>query len=189
MGAAVNDGGIQPQTWFPVVTLVIGASLKAIFDYFSDGRLRKRELEARREQRRDAIRISRADFQRATLLELQEACQQLARATGRMAHEDLVAFRTTGKWHMHRLSEETDQSSLKGFTSVSKLRVRVRDEEIRDLANTFSLKCIAVGSANTEEASDRELTRMGIVLDQLQEKIGAALRSVDDEEEMKLQRQ
>ncbi len=90
---------------------------------------------------------------------------------------------------MHRLSEETDQSSLKGFTSVSKLRVRVRDEEIRDLANTFSLKCIAVGSANTEEASDRELTRMGIVLDQLQEKIGAALRSVDDEEEMKLQRQ
>ncbi|HEM7876471.1 TPA: hypothetical protein U2L31_002852 [Burkholderia contaminans] len=175
------DGGITPQTWFPVVTLVIGACLKATFDYVSDGRLRKRERDARREQRRDAIRISRADFQRATLLELQDSCQLLARATGQTAHEDLIAFRTTGKWQKQRLSEEADQSSLKGFTSVSKLRVRVRDDEIRELAKTFSSQCVAVGNSTTEQTSNRALFQMGDTLEKLQEKIGVALRSVDDE--------
>jgi hypothetical protein len=32
----VNILGVTSQTWFPIVTLIVGALLKATFDRFSD---------------------------------------------------------------------------------------------------------------------------------------------------------
>lgn len=49
------DFNISSQTWFPVVTLVLGLVLKGAFDALTDRRTRERERKARREQRRDAI--------------------------------------------------------------------------------------------------------------------------------------
>src|SRR5215831_5411276 len=60
--------GIPPETWFPVVTLITGVMLKAVFDMMTDRRTALREREARRDQRRDALRLKRVEFQRATLM-------------------------------------------------------------------------------------------------------------------------
>jgi hypothetical protein len=65
--------GVKPETWFPVVTLIVGAVGKGFGDFLNDKRKTKAEKEARHEQRLDALRLRRVEFQRSTLLDLQSA--------------------------------------------------------------------------------------------------------------------
>jgi hypothetical protein len=175
--------GIPPETWFPVVTLIIGVVLKAVFDMLTDRRTALREREARQDQRRDALRLKRVEFQRATLLELQEAISQLARFAGQAHHQDLLAYRGSGAWRKRPLTEEVNQGFLTAQTSVGRLRVRVGDQRVRQLAELLSTVCTnAVLSAN-EGASEHALRDMMAVLTDLQEQIGAILRNLDDDED------
>lgn len=78
--------GVSPEIRFPVITLIVGVVLKGIFDAITDGRAERREKDARRALRLDAFRQRRDEFQRATLLELQEVVARLVRFAGRAHH-------------------------------------------------------------------------------------------------------
>jgi hypothetical protein len=175
--------GIPPETWFPVVTLIIGAVLKAVFDMMTDRRTALRDREARRDQRRDALRLKRVEFQRATLLELQEAISQLARFAGQAQHHDLLAYRGSGAWQKQPLTEEVNQGFLSAQTSVGRLRVRVRDPRVRQLAERLSTECTNVVLSTNEGASEHALRDVMSALADLQEQIGAILRNLDDDED------
>ncbi|MFM0300381.1 hypothetical protein PQQ99_09705 [Paraburkholderia sediminicola] len=185
----MNVLGIAPAIWFPVITLIVGAILKAAFDILTDRRTARHAREVRKEQRLETVSLRRTDFQRATLLELQEAIQQLARFTGKSNHQDVVAYRTSGKWQKQMLDNDTDEGSLKAQTSVSKLRVRVRDAEIRKLSKDFSASCTNAVLATSEVAADDALIRMSEILSELHEKIGVALRSLDDDDDQAIETQ
>jgi hypothetical protein len=175
--------GIASQTWFPVVTLIIGVVLKAGFDALADRRAAAREREARLEQRLNTVRVRRADFQRSTLLELQESISSLMRYTGQSNHEDVVAYRKTGVWKKQYLTDEVDEGFRASQVNVSRLRVRVRDENIRELVELFSQACVNSVLADSELAAQSEMLHMASVLAQAHERIGFVLRSLDDDED------
>jgi hypothetical protein len=85
--------GLKPETWFPVITLIAGAGLTGILAFMADRRKLFGEKEARKDQRLDAARIRRIEFQHATLLELQEAMAKLARFAGQTYIHDFIAFK------------------------------------------------------------------------------------------------
>ena len=177
------DFQLPAQVWFPVVTLVVGALLKGIFDMLSDRRSHRREREARYEQRRDALALRRAEFQRETLLKLQDVISQMTRLTGRINHEDVMAFRQSGAWRQNRLPEDVNQGYLEATMQMGQLRVRVRDDSIRELAAHFSSTCAGVGMATSEDESRALIDEIVSVRDQLVERLGAVLRSLDDGED------
>ncbi|MDI6835818.1 MAG: hypothetical protein QMD99_08900 [Rhizobiaceae bacterium] len=82
--------GIPSDVWFPVVTLIIGSVLKGLYDLMADQRVERREKAARLEMRHDAQMLRKTEFQRKTILELQEEVAKLARATGQMNHADSI---------------------------------------------------------------------------------------------------
>lgn len=172
--------GVQAGTWFPVVTLLLGAILKALFDAMTDRRLERRERAARQEARRDAIRLRHSEFQRATLLELQDAIVTLARFTGQSHYQDLVAYRTEGTWQREPNTEDVSEGFLKSQQLLSKLRVRVSNDRIRGLTKEVSSACADAVHAPDEKSATLALGRMSDVLSELQENIGDMLRGLDE---------
>lgn len=180
--------GIRPEVWFPVITLILGAILKGVSDLIFDERKTKREKEARLEQRLDAIQLRRVEFQRSTLLDLQTAMQKLARATGRASHEDLMAFRSTGKkWGTNKLSEEANMGALQAHANMLMLRVRVNDKGIRETADNFSSTCARHVFCKSEAESVACMKEMSAYMTELNERIGDALRNLDNLEDIALQ--
>ncbi|MBL6946981.1 MAG: hypothetical protein ISR47_10105 [Rhodospirillales bacterium] len=175
--------GIPSQTWFPVVTLIIGLALKAIFDALTDRRTFRREREARKEQRLDTIRQTRVEFQRATLLELQNTVSQLARFIGQTHHQDTMAYLESGVWQKQLLTEEVNIGILHANTSLRELRVRVRDEDVRRISKDFSSKCTSVALSPNETDAKNAFSRLTVIADELSERVGVVLRSLDDDED------
>ncbi|WP_069057795.1 hypothetical protein [Sinorhizobium sp. RAC02] len=130
--------GISPDVWFPVITLIVGASLKVVFDVLAERRAFRRERLGREEQRRDSLRLRRLDFQHATLLEFQDVVSRLARFFGRAHHHDVMSFRASEQWGKSLLGEEVNQGITNEQGAFSRLRVRIKDEETRQLALAFS---------------------------------------------------
>ncbi|WP_150792038.1 hypothetical protein [Pandoraea iniqua] len=174
--------GVQPGMWFPVVTLLLGAILKAVFDAMTDRRLERREQAARHEARRDAFRLRHSEFQRATLLELQDAVVTLARLTGQSHYQDLIAYRTKGTWQREPNTDDVSEGFLKSQQLLSKLRVRVSNDRIRELTKDVSSACADTVHAPDEMSATLALSRMSDVLSELQDSIGDMLRSLDEDD-------
>lgn len=170
--------GIKPEVWFPVMTLFLGALAKGIGDWLLESRKARTDREARRETREESVRAKVIEFQRTTLLELQEAAQALARATGRSQHEDRMAFRQSGAWGKNQYSEGANQSSLDANTSLTRLRVRLADDEIRSLAEQFGAACSRHVACKSESDGDACIREAIDIFRELNERIGCALRSM-----------
>ena len=170
--------GIKPEVWFPVVTLFLGALAKGIGDWFLESRNAKTDREARRESRDDNVRAKRLEFQRVNLLEVQEAAQALARATGKSQHEDLMAFRKTRVWGKSQYSEEANQGSLDGHIRLTRFGVRVADDEIRSMVEQFGATCSRHVHCKSESDGDACMSEAMDLFRRLNERIGVVLRSM-----------
>jgi hypothetical protein len=124
----------------------------------------------------------RADFQRETLLNLQDAVAKLARATGKMNHLDSIEYRTTGKWGGRRFPEDLNDDAHQANVSVMLLTSRVRDDDIRELAETFKSEANRVTLCQNAEEARYALEKMGIALRSLYERTREVLRKLDDGE-------
>jgi hypothetical protein len=169
--------GVKPETWFPVVTLVLGAALKWISDLVIDKRRHASEKEARAEARQDILSIRATEFQREALLKLQAAAQVLARAAGRSHYEDRKASSEGHPWGSRPLSREANEMSLDGQVRLTRYRVRIGDDVIRNLAEKFSDATAKRVTAESEKQADLAMSRAMEAFAQLNEKIGIALRA------------
>src|SRR5260370_35432981 len=97
---------------FPVMTVVTGSIMKAVSDRLEHSRALQRERENRKEMRRIQLAERRADFQRQTLLDLQEVLKDFARAAGAAYHADVMAFKKTGTWAKQLVPAEIDNNIL-----------------------------------------------------------------------------
>lgn len=160
------------------LSVIAGGALTMASGWLADRRLTERDRERRREELHVQLAIRRNDFQRETLLNLQVASQRLLRTTGAMHHLDLLEFRATGKRCME-FPDDLSDGYLQQITETMLLASRVRDEEVRGLADRLrehtSVVCV---SMNEGEAKNRMMaafnTQQALVL-----RIGQLVRDMD----------
>jgi hypothetical protein len=168
--------------WFPVFTLLLGYFTKYVSDWVHHKRDLERDRETRKEARRDQLAEHLTTFQRQTLLDLQEAVMDVARTTGAAHHLDEMAYREIGQWQKQLLGDDLDQESLLAMRRTAILSVRVRDSSLRELVKTFR-QCAAQTSIGvSRDASNSAMNSMAAVFEQVQERVGELLRTLDDEE-------
>lgn len=180
-GATVTFLGTPATTWFPVLTLLLGACLKAAFDWLGDRRMSARERAARLDQRRDARAARRTEFQRETLLALQEAIILLGRLTGQAHYQTLMAHREGAGWGNLPVTEEVSVGYTDALNLTTKLRARTADEEARQLAQLFQNECTSTVFAVSEASAEAGRQRLVKVQDELHERIGLLIRQLDEE--------
>lgn len=174
---------IKPDVWLPIVTLVAGVLLKAVVDWISEGRSFRREQIVRRETRRDAARLRQIEFQRSTLLELQDQLSAFIRMTAAAHHQDVIAHREGSQWRRQMLSPDVNEGFNVSQRAVLRLSVRVREETIRGLSASINKACVAVTQSPHEEAGTMALGMAAGYFEQVNERIGEVLRDLDDDEE------
>jgi hypothetical protein len=165
----------------PVVTLVIGYAIKSFTDYFENRRAVAREREARDVTRKDRLFERRSNFQRETLLALQDAVTQLGRDTGAINHQNIMSLRTTGKLGL--ITEEFNEGYRIRQATTSKLVSRVHDNSVRVLTDQFRDASVETIAATTEQEGNRAMNVAYAAFEQLNQRIGIVLRSLDDAED------
>jgi hypothetical protein len=101
-----------------------------------------------------------------------------------------MAYKPTGKWQRALLGEELSQQGFLANRRVLLLTVRVRDELLRDTVKNFRRITSQTETSFIRDASDSELRDASSaallsampLLEQIHERIGELLRTIDDEE-------
>jgi uncharacterized coiled-coil protein SlyX len=170
-----------------VATLVgtfLGFLTATLNERFRDQRTRAREVEARAEARRLHLFERRTDFQRETLLRLQDAVFELSRVVSKMNHLERMEYKKAGTWGKLMFPEELDDDSLKATVKTSMYMVRVRDQGIREMATTFRNLASKLNICKTPVEAEQTLMEMMAAIPPLHECIGIVLRKLDDEENL-----
>lgn len=175
--------GLTPEVWFPVVTLIVGVLLKALFDALTDSRKAAVEKEVRLEKRKEAILMQRIESQRKTLEELQAAVSNLVRCASLGHINDAEAFHKTGAWAKGLLPEELNEKTRAAFREVALLKVRAHDPQLRHLVSELSSLCSRVPFALSFDDSEQTVFAAGSLFTDVNEAIGRALRSLEGEEQ------
>ena len=170
---------IQTEVWVPVATLLLGYILNPINDLLRDSRASKRERAARDAQKQSLAAERHDLFQRQTLLDLQDSLAQSARAAGASHVEDVTAYRTTGRWQKQPLPADLDNNFRVSQVQTSLLAARVADDDIRHQVKEFRSRVTAVALSLDEPSSDHALRAVVELLEDLNERIGQRLRSID----------
>ncbi len=170
---------VPTAVWFPVLTLIMGAILKGVFDYFSDERKFKSEREARKAVERETRKLRRLEIQHAVLIELQDEAGKLVRMTGKINYEDVIASRQGSGWKKSSVSSEANDGFFSANSQVAKLRVRVLDEEIRKLSSDLIDACVKSTLSLDEQAGKVSMLEVSHIAAHLHERIGEILRSLD----------
>lgn len=168
-------------TWFPVVTLVFGYVLSVISDSFKDRRTLQREREARKATRRAQMYERRVTFQRQTLLDLQDALNDLARAVGAIHLEDERTYHQIREWNKMPHTQDASENCRLAFRRMSTFRVRVHDDTVRELAQKFQNYSSDVTTGDDRNMAFAALSGAFKVAEELNERIGEILRRIDDD--------
>ena len=127
--------------------------------------------------------MRRNDFQRTTLLSLQEASQKLLRNTGASLHRDVVAHRTTRKWQRQQLPDDLSNDHLRLSTETMLLASRVRDDEVRALAGRLRTQTAVVGLSSGESEAESRMMAAADTQGALIQRIGEIVRGLDEADE------
>lgn len=174
VAAILGSGGVSGLSGY----LLAGRN-----DQKRDDRMAERERQALRDRRLDDARV----FQRDTLLELHDTLYKLNRVTGRSSHLDEMHYRNTGRYGRDPIfPEDLDEKFTELLGAVNRLRVRVFDQELRDLVEQYReslIRMVRHGSRTEgDDSRVRDRARQDEVksLDlygQLEEKLGAMIRA------------
>jgi hypothetical protein len=115
-----------------VITLaaaLAGYAASIVQQLLTETRTDARETRRRAEDRQN----HRAEFQRATLLELQETLHDLGRAAAQIAHADMMEHRRTGApIGRNLLGDELGEGARLAHPRVAILVLRVSDDAVRE---------------------------------------------------------
>lgn len=164
--------------WFPVLTLVLGFSLKSAQDWLLDKRRLEREREARAAERSDRLRQRHVDFQWETLLALQEPVFDLMRTSVQALIEDRRAHRNTGEWRKQLVSEPLNENARRARQRITILGVRVRDAEVRRLLERLVETAGVATLSPRKDVSESAISDMNSLFGELNQRIGELLRSI-----------
>jgi hypothetical protein len=166
------------KAWVPVVSVIVGACLTIFIEAMRDRFTTRREREMRQDERAAQRAEERRRFQRETLLALQEALQRLATAATDALSENLRAHRNGAVWGQQLLSEELNRRIMEATLTGNMLRVRVEDDQLRDMAEGFSARAQGFLTAHSEEEAVAAFQRASQACDAVHERLGALLRAL-----------
>jgi hypothetical protein len=132
----------------------------------------RRDQAARREARQD----QRDDFQRQTLLEVQEAIAQFVEAVGRIHRSDGAAHTATGTWSRTRFTTDSNDEFLARLVRLQLANERVRDDELRRLVTGFQNRGVIVTTAASQEEATQRMDDWIERLGEVQDRLGMVLR-------------
>jgi hypothetical protein len=164
--------------------LVIGAFVAGWYTIRAERLRAERVAELDKEQRLDNRRLDRDQFQRKTLLALQEAANDLSRATTLVHLHDVDAFESTKKWRHAVVAEGVAAAAaLDARRAVSTLKSNVADKRVRDLAAQLLEAAGTVASSTDREVAVTAEAKTTELLSQLMERSGDSVQKtfVDDE--------
>lgn len=169
--------------WLPLLTAVLGYISGGFTEWMRDHRAYKREREARRDAKRGQRLERRNEFQRQTLLELQDASIKLMQTTTKLHLVDVSNYRKHGRRGVEPYPEQVDSDDQLANAQTALLGVRVRDEAVRTLLQQMKdALCKATLLSRSEEESDLAMRIAGSKFVELNQRIGRVFRLLDDEE-------
>lgn len=150
----------------PVVTFLFGQLSLLLLEWF-------RHHQTRKQRRID----SRDDFQRETLLELQDTLEELALEGSTVTMLRERGFRLPGQRKDIRYDDPHAQTVLRADVRLLTLAERVEDEEVRALLGQVDAAWReALDTQETEKATEA-MMRLRNLRRQANERIGTLLRS------------
>ena len=174
---------VSPTVWFPVVTLVIGVLLKAVFDALTENRKAIIDKASRVEKRKEIILLQRIDSQRKALGDLQIAVADLVRSTNLLQMHDIQSHRITDTWGEVEAPAELDELSRTNFRAVTLMKVRVSDEKVRQAANDLTARCSKMAFTKTKEDAHQVMVSVAVLYSEINETIGESLRALEQDEQ------
>lgn len=175
--------GFTPSVWFPVVSVVLGFICKGVLDHFSEQRRIEADRTSRREGRSEAARLRRIEFQRSSLIELQELLDSLGRYAARCHIEDVSAYRKTGTWGRNMLEGSLSEDMRQAQSRAVLLESRIESDHIREAVAKFRNNVGLISLADTETQSDETLQSLAGLAKNLHDQIGLELRRLDGNED------
>ena len=157
----------------------IGFALGSLSDLFKHQLILKRDREARVAEQKETRAVQRNEFQRETLLSLQEAAASLMDATIESYREGWA--KSIGQPSTITNLVDIDRAYWKADARTNMLQVRVRNQQVRDKCYGFRGKC----SEAIVIFPDHNKARAAVVaaqeaVKQLHDEVGKAIASLDD---------
>lgn len=149
--------------------VVIGYALKILEAWLQDRRSSARERRARIH-----------DFQRQTLIDLQDAMADLARACGEAHHEEFLAFKRSGRWGEFAGSNAISDRDYAARRKMLILCERVIDEQLRDLIGQFNAAAVRTGIPPTtsQAEADKTMLDLAAAFERANHRLGQVLRDL-----------
>lgn len=145
----------------PITTLLGGLGgywLAGRNDEARDRRAAERESADRRAAFAERLEEDRHNFQRDTLLELQDQLHRLVRATTRILLQDEKTLKERGQLYL--LPGELDAEEFQAFANIRRLWARVLDPNLRDSVEGFTNVCSRAGMPVPTEDKDLALAEL-----------------------------
>ena len=108
-------------------------------------------------KRQDDRRLGRDNFQRETLLRLQDAINAVARSSVQIHHHEVTAKGSSGVWRGGLLPPDIDAAAQQASLLLSTLRSRVADHDLRSMADQLLATSSVVGLTKVEAEADAAL--------------------------------
>ncbi len=167
----------------PVLTFIAGQASILGGEWFRDVRARDREREARHETSDIERRALHDQFQKETLLELQDALKRYIRAVGAADHQNHMVARQSGNWNPGAWTEtpratEINDALFESDGALSQFASRVDDGQIRDWVSQCRdqrLRQMTTFAKHENDISALALGALGLVI---HERIGERLRGL-----------
>jgi hypothetical protein len=174
---------MPPEVWLPLLTLVLGYAFSQVTEAVRNRWQSDRERRAREDERaavkpaqEEAGECRRRDFQRETLLELQEVLHDLGRAYGAEHFVDVNHGRETGSWAPKaKVGEEINTQSFEANRRSNILVARIDDEELRDHVRAMKDAGGRITLARSEPESNEAMDRSFEAFQRANERIGHLL--------------
>ena len=167
------------SAWMPVATLVGGYGLKMFQDIVNERRSARHDREKREWEWRRARSERRNEFQRQTLLDLQDVHMDMQRAIGTVYLWDMGAFKRTGKWERTLLPEKDSNAHRLTQVRLAMLCVRAQDETLREMVGRVTRISNAMVFARSGDECERLANEAVDVGTKVNERIGVLVRELD----------
>jgi hypothetical protein len=156
------------DVWLPLATLIIGLVGGGGLEWLRDERAYRREREARLDLSLQQRRQLHREFQRETVLELQEVLHKFTRAVGAA---------NVSRWGSHPPDPAVESAVLEGSLATQKLGARVADDQIREWLEQYRALWLKVVTSSSSVDAGHALDAMTALLLVMNERIGQLLRS------------
>jgi len=164
--------------WLPLLTAFLGFASGMCTEWLRDHRTYKRDKEARESSRRDVKVDRQNEFQRQTLLDLQDATMTLMQATSAIlrSERELDPERNTlSDWKL----TELDEREMQANALTAKLGVRVDDEEVRRLLKKLKDQLLETTLYSSRQGRENAMHKSTFIFVELNERIGEIVRAIN----------